>query len=880
MAANYSSNSSVSSTESSSTEDISSIADRLPNKESYFYQQIGAPTFLYKHDNTTKHAAEYFPSIEDSYHSWKPWNVTLDDLGIVQIRDYANYITETLSQTNRARLIHNFPGSLGRAYDNLPYVQDSNYGKSNYSSCLYLEEDEEMITNQYIQQQAELEMKKRHNDVSFGNSFPLSRYCAPFTEPEVRSALGGGDKPLLCMSQKEQKQFKQIHGLERRNIQEQPQYYGNSLKLLPCNCQYCEGKNKKESHSCALLFSKGQSVSVNPIHLPQKDSSSDGHGLPRQVDVEATVMQIESCCDVRDISTLSNETLQIVRTSRDVSILLCEAVDDEDHAFCTRDYTLSFIASLDYHIDGRVPLTPIDIATRQYNSTFYGGTIPTFATVCKSSEDLVFGARGPNTIHYTTCGGKNYSQIQTKRYEIENLSSISQIEFSGVHPLVLWSAARSSTQQPLIKGPVHWKRPQLGYGHSLHSIDLRSNKANFVWSPSDDEFVPGGIHSVCSIVQESHENPYSLFVSTASAGSKLYHIDARMPSKTICSWSMGGMLDEDKIMNSSTGIYGAGSILTTPLIMTEGIEDSAIPIINGKKEPNAKGFSMHYRPKQAGLFHTKNLESVASTTKELDVLGTFSKTSFHPFPTTSSSKFTTGLASFYTDMSTILTNETMKSNEFDVESQKALCVITADSRGDILSNTFAVCGEGKELQMKGIRDAPLGSTSVSLKGNIESKKKSSPNALAWQLSKIYARTTNTKTIEEDLPPSQYAIVDVAKTSTRNVTQTKKCRQNFISYEQNDVVYGSLNFKISHHELPLVYHNPKDPCDDRPLRKRKYKIKEPSENIIDILAEVRKKRAPKLKRSINEHASISSKIFDKKNLFCKGSILNSDDAAIS
>lgn len=858
MTVNYSSSSSVSSTESSST------ADRLPrskNEESYFYQQIGAPTFLYNHDNSTKDAAEYFPSIEDSYHSWKPWDVNLDDLGIVQIRDYANYITETLSQANRARLIHNFPGSLGRAYGNLPYIKDSNYGESNYSSCLYMAGDDEIITARYIQQQANIEMKKRRSDISFGNSFPLSKYCAPFTEPEVRNALGGGETSLLHMTQKEQKQFKQIHGLDRRNIQDQPQFYGNNLKLLPCNCQYCQGKNKKGSPSCALLFSKGQSVSVNPIHLPQKYSSNADHGLSRQVDVEANVMQIESCCDVRDISTLPNETLQIVRTSRDVSILLCEAVDDEDHTSCTRDYTLSFIASLDYHMES-APLMPIDIATRQYNSTLHGGTIPTFATVCKSSEDLVFGARGPNTIHYTTCGGKNYSKIQTKRHSIDNLSSISQIEFSGLHPLVLWSAARSSTQQPLIKGQVHWKRPQLGYGHSLHSIDLRSNKANFVWSPSNDEFVPGGLHSVCSIFQESHKNPHSLYVSTASAEGKVYHIDARMPSRTICSWSMGGMLDEDNIINSSTGIYGAGSILTTPLIMTEqGIEDSLLPIINGKKEPNAKGFSMHHRPKQAGLFHTKNLESVASTTKELDVLGTFSKTSFHPFPTSSTSKFTTGLASFYTDMPSILTTESMDSNGFDKESQKALCVITTDSRGDILSHTFAVCGEDEELQVKGIRDAPLGTTSVSLKGGTETKQKSSSNVLSWQLSNLYTTNTKTKTIEEDLPPSQYEIVDVSKTSTRNVPQTNKCRQNFISYQQGDFVYGSLTFKKANLELPLVYHNPIDPCDDRPLKKRKYKIKEPSENIIEIIAEIRKKRAPKIRLN-NENPSISSKIFER------------------
>ena len=889
-------------------------------------------------DDPKYKAMEYLPTVEKSYHTLQPWkNMTgsntssdleLQNVNTLQMRRYATRIVESTQNANRARLMHYFHDTLGRAiwsgsggfnpqlneFDTksqyfatrvrVPAPLTVNGSDDTNTSIDAIDEemdgdgddkdlnigvdfdvdadadaDAEMNENKksrkYIATRTDesiARIKMRYS-VQRMHATPRAGYCAPFRLRDVES----------CLMVPEKSDKKMPVGQDMPILQNNPMYYGNCLELLPCPCHACLGGQHRCAHqddeffhssderrveqrnhfaNQFLLYPKGQSLCISSICLPQLQSPCNDAGqkmfIPKrkhvQIDVGGRVMQVETCFDASDPQTIPSQLLSIVRTPKDCVVISCHAQQhDEDNSgtvsnksklqsnamnsSCTGRYKLRRIANLELCDSEDNVLEPIYLTAKKHNSTFYGGQGPIFATVSKSAKESVLGKNGPTTIHYMTCNINNLASINTERHQIENLSSISQIKFSETHPMVLWSAARCKSEQILFKGKGYTKRPAIGYGHSLHSIDLRSDKASFVWSPSDDEFVCKGIHSISGILTDK-EKPHSVYVSSPSAEGKVYHVDARMPSRTLCTWTLPGMCNEGHSVNSPSGLYGSGTILTRPYRSPQQRDMFDLPVIGISKEPSSSGFHLYQSPEKMGNFQTRVLEQVPLN--GLDPMRNIATSSFFPLPKISKKVFTTGIVSFYTPASSILRN--IEALKYDRSPDLALCIISANSHGDLYSYTALACHQGQEPKTKVVDGGPLGSCAIPIP-IIERKRQRSSSSggkyhqLQWFLSNTYPSPSDRITRSTDIPTSQYCKLAPAKTFDNQI-ETNTSKPIELYHQMPDKNIGSFSMEAPLRRPAMTFF-PRNRIRMNSSRKQKrYPLKQPSENLRGIIAKLR------------------------------------------
>lgn len=562
------------------------------------------------------------------------------------------------------------------------------------------------------------------------------------------------------------------------------------------------------------------------------------------MDVGGRILQIEGCYNSHLPGSIPNKVYTVVRTWKDCVVVECEtghnmALESGKRQPRAHDVTLRKVATVSFHDHQGNAMEPIHVATRQQNNIGGGNffaTAATFATVCKSQTDLVMGEYGPSTIHYTTCYNDN--DIDTQRYNIENLASISQIHFSQMNPMVLWSAARSKRKHELYVGANMFRRPAIGYGHSLHAIDLRSSRASFVWSQVDDEYMAENIQSISGILVDEH-NPYSLYVSSCTSG-KLYHVDARMPARTLYSWSLPGLSSHDKLRNSPSGIYGSGTLLTRPILGDLSWKyDINIPILGASKEPNSFGFHLYHKPSNLANFQTKNPEKMAN--HGIDPMGTFASSSFYALPTVSESLFTTGIAAFYHPMSSIVRN--VDRLDYDFEPELALCVICANSDGHLYSYTMVACPEDMDGKARPVKGGPLGACAVPIPTLSAVKQPfphdSSQTELHWKVSNTYPHSLDSKYESDYLPSTQYKVLDATSTSLKKKRIPKNDLVE-INHPQPRFFMGPLN-KPPPQRRHLMAHFPSQrPSKNVPV-KRQYTVVQPSEGLQEIAQKLRQKK---------------------------------------
>jgi hypothetical protein len=709
-------------------------------------------------------------------------------------------------------------------------------------------------------------------------ALPRGGLSAPFSEREIRVSLGIREEALSLSRRHEQRSVTRatIPTFAMEPLQDMPFYYGNCLSLLPNRARSKMSLGRPNTNVVWLFYSKGQSLAVSPIdfgqevvHHNQNQNHKQPHnGHPRrhsicnsnkvtQVDVGARIMQVQGCFDAHSFDTIPEKTLMIVRTCKDCVVVECdrkargqltsccdtsESDMEESELACTDSCHLTKIATLSYHDSDGNGMEPIHVATRQQNSTMYGGSmLPTFATLCKSTTDLVMGEYGPCIIYHTTCNGDD---IQSQRHDIVNVASISQIHFSHMHPMVLWSAARSKKNHELYLGKAYYRRPTIGFGHSLHSIDLRSDKASFVWSQSEDEYMPENMHSISGILVDEC-NPFSLYVSSYSSG-KMYHVDARMPARTLCSWHLPGICSEERMYNSPSGIYGSGSLLTKP-ILGSGLKNSSnVPILGVSKEPNAFGFHLYQKPSNLAHFQTRNLEKVAG--HGLDPTGTFAESSFFALPVVSESVFTTGIAAFYQPLNCLV--DDVNSFKYDYEHEFALCVICANSLGNLYSYTLAAYPQDKEGKALPVTGGPLGSCAVPIPKAANRREQiihdNPTTALCWTLDNSYPNHPDTKHEPYELPPTQYEVLDAIRTSQMSTRISRK-RVLELTHPNPRMQFGPLN-KSPPQRRSLVAYLPSQKSKGNIRRSRSYPIKKPCEDLQNIVSKLRAKQYPQVESS--------------------------------
>lgn len=854
-------------------------------------------------------AEEYIPQVQGTFHSWQQGKgELLEDLNFSQMKVYtSNIIYEWINRSNRARTIKCFPNTLGRNYystvtgedllrrefDNVsPYfkfpllllkndkdddddddVEDDVGDVEDDSSSLLLLETEERV-RQKLKCVMDQRMKRVYALPRNGLSTPFVSERQELREPllllgspsssyMVEEGTMGGQGTMARAT---------IPTPAMESIQDMPFYYGNCLTLLAIEDDNDDDSNDGGSN-VLVLYSKGQSLAVSCIDFSDHGGGVGGGGGATattgttssatknskrnvnvtQMDVGARIMQIEGCFDAHSVETIPQKTLSVVRTSKDCVLVECDYLTTKDascssdrtkresNAACTRSIQLKKIATLSYHDNDGNSMEPIYVSTRKQNSIMYGGSmLPTFATLCKSNTDLVMGEYGPCTIYHTTCDGGS-DNIQSQRYEITNLASISQIHFSQMHPMVLWSAGRSKRNHELYLGKGYHRRPAIGFGHSLHSIDLRSSKASLVWSQSDDEYMPENMQSISGILVDECD-PFSLYISSYSSG-KLYHVDARMPARTLCSWYLPSICSEERMYNSPSGIYGSGTLLTKPILGSCVISNrNDVPILGASKEPNAFGFHLYQKPIKLPHFQTRNLERVAG--HGMDATDTFAKSSFFPLPVVSESVFTTGIAAFYQPLSCLV--DDVNSFGYDFEPEFALCVICANSLGNLYSYTLAACPQDREGKSRPVKGGPLGSCAVPVPltpkdEQIIAHDSHTQGKLYWTLSNTYPNQVDTNYEPHELPPTQYKILDPIRTS-QMATRIPKRRLLELDHPNHRMCIGPLN-KPPPQRRSLIAHRPIQKSTGNIPRSRSYPVKEPSEDLQTIVSKLRAKKGP-------------------------------------
>jgi hypothetical protein len=483
-----------------------------------------------------------------------------------------------------------------------------------------------------------------------------------------------------------------------------PTKYGNCLVSFACPCPVCENNTE---HSWCLLHPTGtllDLVRLSYLHLPNADGPTTMSLDACELDVGDGVRQLTQC----------GPTTFAARTCLHVVIfrVMVEPPkqETESTAGCWGTARLHEIHRIDARSISRdgPSYRPRDVSSHPKYANSW--TDPKIAILYESDR----GAR--NVIRHSLVG----KTLRSSEHVISNLQDIFEVDFSSHHPMVLWAAGRSYVRPVLAADYLSMSTKQFrsGHGSSLFSIDLRSNQATFQWSPSAEEFVMEGIHSLSGIMTDwVKEN--TVWVSSVSAG-KTWEIDTRMPCRAISSWSLPGSCDDFAANLPATGLHGAGTLLAQP---SAPLGTSHLltprPILSVGKSPETFGMHLYQRPDIRPRFQTQSVE--CASCPGLPVLGEMSvaTSSIYALPDVSEDVFTCGLAPFRAPVSSFFTSEIvtdMGYSEKDVTG--VVYAITMTNKGDLYTHSLleSTAGHTRSKLYEGL---PIGTSALAVPGGVQ-----------------------------------------------------------------------------------------------------------------------------------------------------------------
>lgn len=442
--------------------------------------------------------------------------------------------------------------------------------------------------------------------------------------------------------------------------------HGNCLVAFRCPC--CKATR-------CLMHPSGDMLStlcVSTLELPQETGLipfADKHtksASRHEIEIGERILQVSEC---------SHWTTGIgyflVRTSN-----YCTVVSIESTGNCM------------FHIKSvkRLDLRSMSISAPSFRPLYasandrYGSNSFTDSLIAVVSR--LDRARTANVVH---CG------IDAPvKHTIENLEMIDLIEFSGRHPMILHSAATSHMRPALVDNFVT-KRPMLGLGSSLYTIDLRSDQAAFLWSPSAAEFVTECVHSISGLLSDTNRKN-SLFVASTSAG-KCWEIDSRMPYRALDSWTLPGLCQSMGVNTYCGDLHGCRTLLHQP---RDDYRDGVLrPFLSVDTSVEAFDFCVYQRPVTRPLLESQSLELLSGPGLE-GVSAT--RSSVFPLPDVSSTVFTCGITSFRDSVSSILNDRQCKHLEYTSTPSMALSVITMTNMGDLYSSVLLECSDRERTQ--------------------------------------------------------------------------------------------------------------------------------------------------------------------------------------
>lgn len=676
-------------------------------------------------------------------------------------------------------------------------------------------------------------------------------YYSPNEENEEQSNKRSEDVPYTLEKKATRKKYnkkrKKLQHANVEKIHENIRYYGNCISIIPCICESClatmqtqndEKDNNQADPNMFILHPTGECISVSALTMPhgsqrvfqcnQDESASIRETFNLHVDVGGKILQIDNCFDVSqmDIDALSNKGFEwwfIVRTAHYCSIIVCkfhnvrgwkQNVDSmsDNNGQCSGMYDLKEINRLNMNQNGNDVIYNelLYMATKRERPTVFDMSLmyPTFAVVTGPIT------KGKNSYHpyYRVTNVINHVQLSDEKYArcnqhcIDNLKSVSRIEFSS-HPMVLWSAAKSNVSPSLLMGKRNDRRPMIGYGDELYSIDLRCDKAQYLWGPSQHDFLMEGIQSISGIFVDSTK-PYSLFANSISAGGRMFEVDVRMPCQTITIWSLPGLCDGFNSHLSPSSVYGSNALITNPIDVFESRKQTHAPVILcANQQPGAYGVQLYQRPSNLPRFQTQNLElpmtpGLGLRTSNEDESSCFATSS--SFPISATTDPICGLAAFYTSSNSLFQN--LDNQNYDKDPKLAMCVITASSLGDLFSQTLLVRHPSQESKSSILEGNQVGSCAITVPSKDVNEKLISSRDyqfvengnLLWTLENSYPVNSRSILMHHVASRSQtrnfdtVKLRDIGRLNNSGNVKASKQKSSSIGHPLSDSFYSDVN----------------------------------------------------------------------------------------
>ena len=630
-----------------------------------------------------------------------------------------------------------------------------------------------------------VDLTREYNIRRINNSEPA--YLAPFDNGSIHDAMNCAPDVLP--------QNTKTIGLPPRQRQ------ANTLLTFSCPMKCCSyrtngSQNDDRSHSShgtswTLIHPVGpmlDELCVSKLISPnafnrisnEKSRQSNQPSIHKAtLDIGDTILEIRQCGSWTKQSTpqltiiaRTGSYIVIVSVSCNIeSIEKCDESGEELHEIdnesttihgncfqrrCKSFYTLERKEKLDYRSMYRsVPsLYPVSLTT---HPRFCMPFCPSkFAAVYHSSLPSKSCLASANIVQSYSYDEINGRLVSVQKHTVANLRSIDLIDFTSNHPMCLWSAASSHVRPALSPGIYDEMKKQIkapfGLGNSLYSIDLRTNKATFQWSPSAEEMVTEGIHSINGIRTDWNLDNV-VWVTSRSAG-KTWQIDGRMPCRVVNFWSLTSTCDDNvssKIPNS--GFHGEPSLLIapTPTSNSRKLYKNGIftfPIIKVDTDYGVNGFSMFQSPSRKPRFQTESVQCAASRTVSSLPHASITMNSYFALPDVSDTTYVCGVSTVRVPVSELMDEEKIEitdddDNDDGVEDSNinkdiqcnshaalnsawkqccnrkstALCVLTATNHGDVYQH--ALLESDSQTEDKGITEhlqhfegLPIGTSAI------------------------------------------------------------------------------------------------------------------------------------------------------------------------
>ena len=358
--------------------------------------------------------------------------------------------------------------------------------------------------------------------------------------------------------------------------------------------------------------------------------------------------------------------------------------------------------------DGRGYVPRYVAAHPNYGGKFTDSKLAIVMASSSSSHNNYMG-RGDdgasNVIAHVNVGK---SSLRISHYCITNIQDIRQIEFSQQHPMVLWCVARSYIRPQPERDSIA-DTPMMGHGYALYTVDLRgssppsslssNNQATFQWSPSAQEHLIEGVHSISGIMVNTNPSrgcSSSLLVSSISA-QKTWELDVRLPCRVMTSWHLPHACDGLGTRKSNSGVYGMGFLLTSsssngghPQASADHQSETLFWGVNCT--PGSFGLHLYRQPSVQPRFQLDNLECAnwppgildGNNDNHDDTRISLASSSCFPLPDVGDDVFTCGLDSFA--VSTNNLHRTVSKNRYLATmstTTTTFCVVTATNKGDL-----------------------------------------------------------------------------------------------------------------------------------------------------------------------------------------------------